>query len=187
MKKVKNIKIIIILVMAAVIGYFVYSGMFTSAAVYENQERGPYAIAYMENNGKSDAGKQSKAIQNLLSTINKLNINTTKTISILYGNPAKIKKDNFRSISGFILENPKKEQVQSIKKIAKYRMLPKAPYITAEFHLRTKVSAYIAQTKIYVAIREYLEKKNLEISKIMKIYDRKMKKLQYCVTVKKKK
>ncbi len=169
--------IIILVIIAAIIIFGAYAGMFAKVEISQNTEGGEWLV-YEDMTGpyKNSPKIMDKIYKELLEDEK---IDTYKGFGIYYDDPKQVKEAKLRSRLGCIIESKDEDKIEMLKKKYQLMQFPNKKYIVSSFPYRTKASVIFSLLKVYPALNKYAEKNNLTGGPVMEIYDIPNKKIYY--------
>lgn len=169
--------IIFLIIIAAIVGYSAYSGLFVKIVVTE-KEVGPYQMVYKKHVGPyQEASKVMIEILNSLKNDEK--IEPVAGFGIYYDNPKKTHVEDLRSDVGCILDEKDYPKIPGLKKKYKIKKFPKTKSMVVEFPFRNILSIFIGIARVYPQLDSYIKEKKYKTGAIMEIYDKPNMKIIY--------
>lgn len=161
----RNIGILIIILL----GVAWYLGWFSKTTI-EEQQKGPYTIAYIEHTGAYS--KVGPAMDTIYKTIQGEGIQTTQGIGIYYNDPATVKTEELKSDIGVIIDQQDFQKLNLNADAYNVKNITAKEYIVSTFALKNELSYSVGMMKIYPAITKYMEEKGYsqDVERI-EIYD----------------
>lgn len=176
----KKALIIIAVIIAAVVGYAAYLGIFAGITI-EEREIGPFTFVYKEHKGPY--GETGKVFTEIEKSLKADGIETTRGFGIYFDNPEKVKSEDLRSHVGSVLEEKYMGRVNELRKKFGVKRFEKSRCVTAEFPIRGFISFWIGPIKVYPKFDEYIKAKGYKWSPALEIYDMPAKKTIFAVPI----
>ena len=165
----KKFIIVLFVLVAALFGFLVYSGLFETVEIKET-EMGPFRLAYREHTG--DYAKAGEILEEVYTILLKdLKVTTGRGIGIYYDDPKKVPENKLRSEIGCIIEERDAPRIADIAKKLKVKEIPRQKVMSAEFPHRNTVSLFIGIFKVYPAIEDYISRKGYGHDYSIELYD----------------
>ena len=178
----KKALIIIAVIIAAVVGYAAYLGVFAGITV-EEREMGPFTFVYKEHKGPY--GETGKVFTEIEKSLKADGIETTRGFGIYYDDPKQVKKEELRSIVGSVLEEKHLARANEIGKKFGIKRFEKSRCVTAEFPVRGMLAYWLGPMKVYPRFDEYMNAKGYKWGPALELYDMQAKKIIFAVPIKK--
>ncbi|MFA4844310.1 MAG: hypothetical protein WC632_05090 [Candidatus Margulisiibacteriota bacterium] len=174
MKILKWFLIVVLIVIAAVLSFLWYLGVFSTLKVSE-REMGPFTIAYKHYVGEyKDTGKVFMEVSNAMKDLGLEVSNKSDSLGIYYDNPATVAKDKLRSDCGIVIAGKDLAKAPALlKKGLKVMTIGKKPCVVAEFPIRNVMSFMVGPAKGYPALAKYAAQKNHKAGRMYEFYDMK--------------
>jgi hypothetical protein len=174
-----EIAVILIVVLILIIGaiWIGYGGFKTIR--FEIRSEGDEVLVYEHYRGdyKNTAGIMDRLYARLL---HEDHIETFRGFGIYYDNPQKVNKNELRSDSGCILENPDPATVAQLKEKYNIKTFPRDNYLITGFPYKGRLSVFMGLMRVYPAMHRFMrENKIKEEGFIMEVYDIPRKKIEY--------
>lgn len=177
----KVILIVIIAILAAIISFLAYSGMFAKIII-EKEIIGPYQLVYKRHIGSyQEAGKIIDKVYNSLKE--NWNIEAPVGFGIYYDNPKRTHVEDLRSDIGVILDKKDYGKIPTLKKKYKVKKYSKTKSVVVEFPFKTELSIFIGIMRVYKKIEAYKKENKIRSGPIMEIYDAQNKKIIYAAKI----
>jgi hypothetical protein len=154
--------------LAALIVFLAYMGMFSTPAVVE-KNMGPYTGVYEPFVG--DYKKTGAVGMKIYESLKADGVETFKGFGIYYDDPRVTPGEKLRSDVGSILEEKDLARVPELAKKYRIKKLPARQSIVAEFPVRNPLSYMLAPMKTYPAITKYAQHKGCKYGMPYEIYD----------------
>ncbi|HPC43070.1 MAG TPA: GyrI-like domain-containing protein [Spirochaetota bacterium] len=181
----KKVIIVFAVLVAAVLCFMGYSGIFSSVVITE-KEIGPFTMVVKKHTGSY---YKTGAVFDEVEKALKKSVDTKKLkgVGLYYDDPAKVKEEQLRSECGFIIEKADLEKLGTVPEGLIVKDFKKTLCAVGEFPLTTFLSYMIGPARVYPKIEEFGKKKKLTGDFGMELYDHQSGKIVYCMPVAEKK
>jgi hypothetical protein len=175
----KKVIIIIAVLIAVILGFIGYSGIFSSVTISE-KEIGPFTMVLKKHTGSY---YKTGAVFDEVEGILKKTVDTKKlkAAGLYYDDPAKVKKEQLRSECGFIVDRADLDKIGTLPEGLIIKDFKKTRCAVSEFPLKSFLSYMIGPAKVYPKFTEYGKGKKLASDYSLEIYDNQSKKILYCM------
>ncbi|MFH1714579.1 MAG: GyrI-like domain-containing protein [Elusimicrobiota bacterium] len=172
----KKLFIILGIIAALLMLWLGSQGVFRNVEIEEGY-KGPFTLVYEVHIGDY---KEVGNIQNrLYKSLMEDNIDCTQGFGIYYDNPAKVKPEELRAITGCIVPAIFKVRLEKLGNVYKVKNIPQTKCVGSTFPFKNMASIIIGIMKVYPKLQIYIERNNLQTGPAMEIYDVPNKKIEY--------
>ena len=158
------------------LGYLLFQHGLTVKIRFEPEEMAAMKLAFKLHIG--DYAQSGRSMDEIYHLLREQEIDNLTGFGLYYDNPGTTPKEELRSLTGCIINDPSDfERIEGIKKA----VLPASMALVATFPYKSNFSIALGAVKVYSSLAKYRTLHNIPEVPVMEIYDMKNARIIYVV------